>query len=161
MATDAPLEYVAPEFGPAVKRWFTAEGLSQQTPHDWAQAADCRGPWNSQTSLLQRNLLACEPGFFISLARFNRAVAGEEPLPAELKRARRDQLMGAEPFKLDDGSLPTAAQWFALYVGELPVPERYRAPSVADLPEPLATAATAVGALTPEQRQQLLDLLAG
>ena len=161
MTTDSPLEYVAPEFGPAVKRWFTAEGLSQQTPHDWAAAAGSPGPWNSQISRLQRNLLACEPGFFLALARFNRVVGGEEPLPAELKRARRDQLVGAEPFRLDDGSLPTAAQWFALYVGELPVPERYHGPSMADLPEPLATAATAVGALTPEQRQQLLDLLAG
>lgn len=159
--TDTAPTYVASEFGPAIKRWFQQEHLSQQTPHDWAAAAGCTGPWNSQISRLQRNLLACEPGFFIALARFNRAVAGEEPLPAGLKRDRRLQLQDAEPFRLDDGQLPTASQWFALYIGELPIPERYSAPAKPEpIAEPLVAAATAVGALTALQRQQLLEILA-
>ena len=113
-------------FGRAIKTWTRLNGFSIQVPHDWAKAVGSEGPWNSQWSLLGRGRLDAKPLFFVSLGRFNRAIAAKDF--ATIKdRKLLDRLKAAEPFLGDDDSVWGPMEFYGAYVGELTPPERYLA----------------------------------
>jgi hypothetical protein len=111
-------------FGRAIAVWFRQNSWSQQTPHEWALAAGSEGPWNSQVSLCQRGIHDPKATFWISLARFNRAVA-EQDLPPNLKARMREHLRDAKPFCLDDGTVASASNLFGMFIGEQEIPRQY------------------------------------
>jgi len=113
-------------FGRAITVWMRRNGWSQQTFHDFAVAAGTEGPWNSQISLLQRGRLDCKCLFFVSLARFNLAIAAQE-FPKEINRALRDRLTGSQPFLNYNGDTAIAMDLYAMFVGDMKIPDMYTA----------------------------------
>ena len=95
--------------GKAVTVWMKRNGWSQQTFHDWATAAGSEGPWNSQMSLYSRGRLDPKSQFWVSIGRFNAAVASQD-FPCVTNRNLRDRLTDAQPFLNAHGAPASAAQ---------------------------------------------------
>lgn len=110
--------------GRAIKTWGRQNSFSIQVPHDWAKAVGSEGPWNSQWSLLTRGKLDAKPLFFVSVGRFNRAIAAKD-FAAIKDRKLLDRLKAAEPFLGDDDSVWGPMEFYGAYVGELTPPDRY------------------------------------
>jgi len=110
--------------GRAVKTWARLNSFSIQVPHDWAKAVGSEGPWNSQWSLLTRGKLDAKPLFFVSLGRFNRAIAAQD-FTAIKDRKLLDRLKAAEPFVGNDDAVWGPMEFYGAYVGELTPPDRY------------------------------------
>lgn len=110
--------------GLAIKSWFRQNNWSIQIPHDWATAVGCEGPWNSQISLLQRGKLDAKPNFFVSLGRYNRAIASQD-FTGVTERKLLDRIKEAGPFRGDDDAVWGPMEFFGAYVGEIQPPERY------------------------------------
>lgn len=110
--------------GRAIKVWARQNNFSIQVPHDWAKAVGSEGPWNSQWSLLQRGKLDAKPLFFVSVGRFNRAIAAKD-FTAIKERKLLDRLKAAEPFVGNDDAVWGPMEFYGAYVGELTPPDRY------------------------------------
>lgn len=110
--------------GRAVKTWARLNSFSIQVPHDWAKAVGSEGPWNSQWSLLTRGKLDAKPLFFVSVGRFNRAIAAKD-FTAIKDRKLLDRLKAAEPFVGNDDAVWGPMEFYGAYVGELTPPDRY------------------------------------
>jgi hypothetical protein len=110
--------------GRAIKTWARLNGFSIQVPHDWAKAVGSEGPWNSQWSLLTRGKLDAKPLFFVSVGRFNRAIAAKD-FTAIKDRKLLDRLKAAEPFLGNDDAVWGPMEFYGAYVGELTPPDRY------------------------------------
>lgn len=119
--------------GLAYRAWMHRFNLSQQVPHDWAFHVGSEGPWNSQlsgfcsSSELPEKRLDPKAGFFIGLARLNKAIA-EKDFPGDLRRSSRDRLLAAEPFLTAEGNVADALDFFAMFIGHQEVSTDYRAP---------------------------------
>jgi hypothetical protein len=126
--------------GKAVTVWMKRNGWSQQTFHDWATAAGSEGPWNSQMSLYSRGRLDPKSQFWVSIGRFNAAVASQD-FPYVTNRNLRDRLIDAQPFLNAHGTPASATDLFSMFIGEQPIAEDYLAPE----PLPVLTEADAKG----------------
>lgn len=105
-------------FGKAVTAWMRMNSFSQQTIHDWAQAAGTAGPWNSQVSLLQRGRLDAKGQFFVAFGTLNQNLA-EGQLDSVTERRLKDRLKEAMPFLTERGDAATSTDLFSMFIGEL------------------------------------------
>ena len=103
-------------FGKSITAWMRLNGWSQQTMHDAAKAWELQGPWNSQSSLLQRGLLDPKPQFWVSLGEFNAKIAAAD-LSAITARGLRDRLKESVPYLNANGDPATAVDFFAEFIG--------------------------------------------
>jgi len=97
---------------------------SQQNIHDAAADLSLQGPYNSQTSLLQRGRLDPKPQFFVSLGQFNAAIEAQD-LAAITRRSLKDRMTDAQPFITFDDRIATATDFFAMFIGAQPFNQLY------------------------------------
>jgi len=131
---DIPIEQQAHRiaFGKSITAWMRLNGWSQQTMHDAAKAWELQGPWNSQSSLLQRGLLDPKPQFWVSLGEFNAKIAAAD-LSAITARGLRDRLKESVPYLNANGAPATAVDFFAEFIGAQATNDLYTAtPVVSD-----------------------------
>ena len=111
----SPDKQAAVDFGRLIKAWFHQNGWSQQVPHDWAEANNSPGPWNSQVSVCMRGLHQPKPNFFVGLHAFNIAVAENNPGPVDARLAQK--IKAGDALRRPDGTPLTIGDWFELFVG--------------------------------------------
>ena len=98
--------------------------FSQQSIHDWAQAAGTAGPWNSSVSLLQRGKLDPKPQFWVAFGTLNNDLAAGN-FKYVTDRRLKDRLNEAKPFLTEHGKPATATDLFSMFIGELQPAEIY------------------------------------
>lgn len=124
MAIPADQQAHRDAFGRAFTAWMRINSWSQQNIHDAAADLSLQGPYNSQTSLLQRARLDPKPQFFVSLGQFNAAIEAQD-LAAITRRNLKDRMTDAQPFITADDSIATAVDFFAMFIGAQPINQLY------------------------------------
>jgi transcriptional regulator with XRE-family HTH domain len=118
----AELQAAAIEFGRNLRRWRLAQGWSQNTPQDWAQAIGIACVFNSQWSQLETaRLKGPQPLVFRALGAMNALLSAGQYGPIT-DRDLLERVRQAHPICHPDGTPWHGADFYAAFTGILEWP---------------------------------------